>query len=176
MRFMRDASGSCGFWTNFRRSDDAVKTGLLILCCILGLLGEPFPASAELGGDSASVYRDVDHANGSVQVTNESRYLIFEIKTGTGTVVREFLSPDGTVFAISWEGRFIPELHQFLGAYFDEYSKAVKAQTKSFLGRRRADIHLPGLVFESKGHMGWYSGRAYIPQSVPKQANLEDIH
>jgi hypothetical protein len=101
--------------------------------------------------------------------------MIFEIDGPTGTTVREFVRPDGMVFAIAWEGRFVPEMYQFLGSYFDKYSAAVKAETREYVGRRPLDIHLPDFVFQSNGHMGWYYGRAYLPQNVPKEARLEEI-
>jgi hypothetical protein len=148
---------------------------LILLGTLSVLLVASVPASAELGGGVSSVYRDLEHTNGTIQVRNKQQYIIFEINGPTGTTVREFVSSDGTVFAIAWEGRFIPEMNQFLGTYFDQYSAAVKAQTRKYVGRRPLEIHLPNLVFESNGHMGWYYGRAYIPQTVPKQARVEDI-
>jgi len=140
------------------------------------LLSVVVPASAELGGDTASVYRDMERMHGTVQLRNTQQYTIFEINGPTGTTVREFVGPDGIVFGIAWEGRFIPEMDQVLGTYFDQYSAAVKAVTGRYFGRRHLDMRLPNLVFESNGHMGWYYGRAYIPESVPKETKLEDIH
>ena len=142
---------------------------------ILAILTLSAPASAELDGGLASVYRDTAQVNGRVLVTNADHYTIYEIKTSTGTTIREFVSPGGTVFGIAWAGRFLPDMNQFLGTYFDQYSAAVRAQTKKYVGRRPLEIHLPNLVFESSGHMGWYYGRAYIPQSVPKQVKAEEI-
>jgi hypothetical protein len=91
-------------------------------------------------------------------------------------MVREFVSPSGGVFAVSWEGRFIPEMKQILGTYFEKYSQAVQAATTTYAGRRPLSIHLPSLVIETGGHMGWYYGRAYLSQSLPQGASLKDFH
>jgi hypothetical protein len=147
----------------------------LLLGTFLSILALSLPASAELDGGLASVYRDTAHVNGSVLVRSEEHYTIYEIKTSTGTTIREFVSPGGTVFGIAWAGRFIPDMNQFLGIRFDQYSAAVKAQPRKYSGRRPLQIHLSNLVFESSGHMGWYYGRAYVPQSVPKQVRAEEI-
>lgn len=143
---------------------------------LLGIiLASTRPASAELGGGLDSVYRDSARMNASIQVRNAERYRIYEITTAAGTTVREFVSPTGTVFGIAWEGHFVPEMKQLLGASFEPYSTAVRAQTSKYAGRRPLSIHSPTLVFESAGHMGWYYGRAYIPEIVPQGSTQQEI-
>jgi uncharacterized protein DUF2844 len=148
----------------------------LLPLTILFIFALSLPASAELGAGIASVYLDTAHVNGTVLVTDAEHYTIYEIRTSTETTIREFVSSSGIVFGIAWEGRFIPEMNQFLGTHFDQYSAAVKAQTKQYRGRKPLEIHLSNFVFESNGHMGWKYGRAYVPESVPKQVRVEDIH
>jgi hypothetical protein len=134
------------------------------------------PASASLGGDLDSVRRDEMHVKGGLQVANEERYTIYEIRISTGTSVREFISPAGIVFGVAWEGPIVPELQPFLGTYFQKYSEAVQAQKSKYVSRRPLRIHLPDLVFETGGHVGSFYGRAYIPQNVPEEVRTEEIH
>lgn len=157
--------------TTFGQETPQIFLYALLMVCVLSLR-----ASASLGGDVDSVQRDGQHVNGSERVTNAERYTIYEIKISTGTSVREFISPAGIVFGVAWEGPIVPELQQFLGAYFKKYSEAVQAQKSRYASRRPLHIHLPDLVFENGGHMGAYYGRAYIPQNVPEKVRTEEIY
>jgi len=145
----------------------------VIVVLILGLSPS---ASASLGGDLQSVHQDMVHVNGSLRVTNVERYTIHEIRISTGTYVREFVSTEGFVFGVSWEGPIVPELQQFLGAHFQQYSVALHAEKSRFLSRRPLHIHLNDLVFENGGHVGAYSGRAYVPQALPLYVSITEIH
>jgi hypothetical protein len=148
----------------------------VFLCALLMMCALSLCASASLGGDLDSVHRDGHHVNGGVRVTNTEHYTIYEIKISTGTRVREFISPFGDVFGVAWEGPVVPELQQFLGAYFQEYSDAMRTQKTTVFSRRPLHIHLSDLVLETGGHMGAYYGRAYIPQTVPSEVKVEEIH
>lgn len=156
------------------RSDG--KRWLVFLWALLTIHALSPPASASLGGDLDSVHRDEMHVKGDLQVMNEQRYTIYEIRISTGTSVREFISPAGVVFGVAWEGPIVPELQQLLGAYFQKYSEAVQAQKSKYISRRPLRIHLPDLVFETGGHVGSYYGRAYVPQNVPEEVRTEEIH
>lgn len=45
-------------------------------------------------------------------------YTVRETTLGSGTVVREYVSTAGTVFALSWQGPVTPNLSDLLGTYF----------------------------------------------------------
>src|SRR5580700_4589541 len=92
----------------------------ILLSAVVIIFASSSPTMAELGGGSASVYRDSEHMTGSVQVRSGEQYTVYEIRTSTGTIVREFVSPNGTVFAVGWEGHFVPEMKQILGTYFEQ--------------------------------------------------------
>ena len=135
----------------------------------------PFQAWAVLGGNVSSVHTDVAQMKGTLHVHQSESYTVHEIKAGTGTMVREYVSPAGTVFGVSYQGPFVPDMQQLLGAYFQQYSAAVKAQKASYVGRRPINIQQPGLVVQAGGHMRAYSGRVYIPEMVPAGMKVEDI-
>ena len=120
-----------------------------------------------LGDTVSSVEADRVKMKGAVQVQQVNGIAVHEISDAHGTQVREFVSPSGSIFAVAWQGQFIPDLQQVLGKYFDQYSEAVRAQKASYVGRRPLNIQLPGLVVQMTGHMRAYSGRAYVPAMVP---------
>jgi hypothetical protein len=121
------------------------------------------PATAALGEQESSIAADQAHLRASTRVTRADGYTLHEMRSDSGTVVREYASPTGTVFAVSWQGPFLPDMKQLLGAHFDEYARATKAR------RRRGPIVVrePGLVVEMSGHPRSFSGRAYVPDLVP---------
>jgi hypothetical protein len=132
-------------------------------------------AFASLGGDLNSVMTDQLHFQGSVKSSEMSSYTVHEIHPQTGIVIREYVSPAGKVFAISWRGPSMPDMKQLLGSYFQQYSDAAKAQKSSYTGRRPLQIVQPEFVFIHVGHMRSYAGKAYLPQLLPAGVTAEDI-
>lgn len=130
-------------------------------------------AFASLGGDLNSVMTDQIHFQGSVKATEQTSFTVHEIHPQTGIVIREYVSPAGKVFAISWHGPWMPDMRQLLGSYFQQYSDGIKAQAA--LGRRFIRIVQPDFVFQHGGHMRSYAGRAYLPQLLPAGVTAEDI-
>ena len=133
------------------------------------------PAVAELGGTVSSVEADRAHMNAAVHVTSGNAYDVHEIASPGGTVVDEYVSPAGKVFAVTWKGQFMPDLQQILGpAYFQQYSAALQAQEKHY-GHRPLNMQLPGLVVQTSGHMRHYFGRAYVPSMMPDGVKADEI-
>lgn len=130
------------------------------------------PAGAELGGNVATIQADQEHMKGTRRVTSNAAYSVHEIQTSTGTTVREFVSPAGTVFGVAWQGPWNPDLRQILGQYFDQYAQAVQNKRA---GRGPVSIRQEGLVVEAGGHMRSFSGRAYLPQMLPQGVTSEVI-
>ncbi len=139
------------------------------------LLTLPLPALAALGGDVASVQDDQARMKGTLKTTEGMTYTVHEITVPGISVVKEYASPVGKIFAISWHGQFIPNMQQLLGTYFDQYAQAAKAQRESHPGRHPVNIQQPGLVFQNGGHMRSYAGRAYVPDMVPPGVNPDAL-
>jgi hypothetical protein len=135
----------------------------------------PFRANAALGGSLTSIEADRAQMRGNVEVRQVNTYTVHEIKAANRTVVREYISPSGVVFGVGWQGQFIPDMQQLLGAYFEQYSQGVKEQKASYVGRRPLNLQLPGLVVQMSGHMRAFAGRAYIPEQVPQGVKVEDL-
>jgi hypothetical protein len=102
-------------------------------------------------------------------------YTMHEISAPTGTIVREYLSSEGKVFAISWRGPTIPNLRQVLGPYFDRYVEAARAAKAQHHGRGPLLVHAAGLVVQTGGHARAFSGRAYVPEMLPPGVQAREI-
>ena len=142
------------------------------ITAVLVLLTGPLTTLAALGGDLASVQTDQARLKATLRpVMQNGKYAVHELQVPSGTVIRQYASPDGSVFGIAWRGPMLPDLKQLLGTYFDQYAAANVKHT----GHRSIRIHQGGLVFESSGHMRAFVGRAYVPQLVPPGVAIEEI-
>jgi hypothetical protein len=99
------------------------------------------------------------------------RYSIHEMQASTGTIIRQYVSPAGRVFAVSWQG-FGPDLQQLLGEHFNEYM-AVASQ----VAHRGRGVHIEtgDLVFDSGGHMRYAVGRAFLRSQLPAGVSSDEL-
>jgi|SRR6185312_4351611 len=136
------------------------------------------PAKAALGDTVASVQADRVSLKGQLRTRSAPGYSVQEITAASGTVVREFISPAGVVFAVSWSGPAMPNLQQTLGTYFAKYQTAVKAQrtSGSRSGHNHLQVRTPSLVVHAGGHMRQYFGLAYVPALLPQNVSVSDLH
>jgi hypothetical protein len=132
-------------------------------------------AHASLGGDSSSVQADRDELQGLVTITAQAGYDVWEIKTESGMVVREFARRSGTVFALCWSGPAVPDLPQLLGAHFEAYATALSQLERPGL-HRSLRIETAGLVVASGGHLRAYSGHAFVRAELPPGFSVADLH
>jgi hypothetical protein len=136
------------------------------------------PAMASLGGNAGSIQADTARMNANVTRTEGDAYETHQLQSPTGTVVNEYLSPSGAVFAVTWQGPFMPDMQQLLGSYFQQYTAALSSQTSSparQYGRHPLDIRQPGLVVQTGGHMRSYWGRVYVPALTPEGVSAEQL-
>jgi hypothetical protein len=143
---------------------------LLIGCNPLSIV----TAHAALGGDAASVVADADGLHGTADTTFLAQYDIQEITDDNGMRVREFLTKAGVVFAVAWNGPVVPDLQRLLGASFDTYIQSLSA-LKDPGTHRSLRIATSELVVEAGGHMRAYTGRAYLPRSIPDGVSAADL-
>jgi len=133
----------------------------------------PCVASATLGEPESSVQADSRQLQGSIKESDHDSYRVHEIQLPSGTLVREFVGLDGNVFAVAWQGPFIPNLRLVLGSYFDAYVAAAKAPHAD---HRHLQIQRSDLVVQARGRMRAFAGRAYLPQAIPTGVSLGDLH
>jgi hypothetical protein len=139
------------------------------------LFALPIAASAELGGNFTSVLADQAHMKATLKTTPAAAYTVHEIQAPSGTVVREYVSPAGRVFAVAWRGPFLPDLHQILGASFTTFTQSVQAQRMQRSGHGPVLVKQEALVVKSLGHARNYFGKAYLPEVMPQGVQDEDI-
>lgn len=138
-----------------------MKTTLTVL---FSLLLAAAPAWAVLGQRLESVQSDRAHLHGELRAVARQGYSVQQITAADGAVVKEYVSPAGVVFGVSWQGPAMPNLSQLLGSYFPEFQKA----SRSSVHRHRAvSMKTDQLVVESGGHLRAFRGRAYVPGLLP---------
>ncbi|WP_036169239.1 DUF2844 domain-containing protein [Massilia sp. 9096] len=147
-----------------------MATGLLAtvsLACHASLGHAPtsFPDTA-----SSQAVRARALAAGSASAVN---YNVNSTTLTSGTVVREYVGSDGTVFAVSWNGPFIPDLRTLLGDQFQTLTSA--AASRPMAGHSQLHIDRADVTIESTGHMRAYAGRAWIKAKLPAGFNVQDI-
>jgi len=129
------------------------------------------PAWAALGGDPEPAVADDKHTFASKKVVQNVGYTVNELDAGTGTRVREYVGPDGKVFAVSWRGPFRPNLRELLG---DSYETYVAAAGKKMV-RGPFNLSLPSLYIHMSGRQRAFYGRAYLPGRVPQGLSTDEI-
>jgi hypothetical protein len=139
----------------------------LMLTCV--------PAWAALGARVDSVQSDQEQMKGTRRVTTTAAYSVHEIQAATGTMVREFVSPAGMVFAVAWNGPVPPDMRQLMGQYFEQFTQQDQQAAEGKRARGRVAIRQEDLVVEAGGHMRWFTGRAYLPQMMPQGVASTDI-
>jgi hypothetical protein len=144
--------------------------GLALIACVLA----PGSASASLGRDVSSVEVDQATMRGEMHILEAAGHTVHEIRVPGGTLIREFVSPGGTVFGIAWQGPFRPDLRQLLGDYFDEFQAITRAARRPS-GRGPITIDTPELVVHMGGHPRAFFGHAYAPGLLPPAFAPRDI-
>ena len=154
------------------RSNDMKRAALGVAVLIAALM--PHVASATLGQPETTVQNDIAQAHASLKSSQDrTAYRVHEIQLPSGTVMREFVAPNGNVFAVTWQGPTRPDLRQALGQYFDAFAAAPRTK---FSDRRHVQIQQGDLVVQSGGHMRALSGRAYLLSAIPSGVNIGDLH
>jgi Protein of unknown function (DUF2844) len=143
-----------------------------ILSAVLVLALGSMPAWAGLGQPEASVTSDQLHMKSEHRVQDFQAYKVHELANTEGAVVREYVSPDGTVFGITWQGRSTPDMNQLLGNYVNNFQTATRDQTQ-ILQRRGITVKTNDFVYSNFCRMGVCSGSAYAPKLLPSNVPAE---
>jgi hypothetical protein len=181
-------------WSRVRRA------GIVSALAFFGSLSAVQPAHAGLGGapmtpptdasvsshvvqpaagaasSAQGVMRSASGAASSSSASPSPSYTVRETTLGNGTVVREYVAADGAVFGIAWRGPQMPDLNDLLGTYFPQYVSGVKAvRAARGGGHGPVTVDQSGLVVHSGGHMGAFSGQAWLPPALPAGVSGSDI-
>ena len=132
----------------------------------------PAMAGAAMGDTVQSVEADRVALKASLRLVAGARFTVQEMQTSEGTLIREYISPQGIVFALTWQGHFMPNLRQTLGRFFAPYNNSVQAVRK---GRSAVSVVTPELIVHSRGRPRAFFGLAYLPQALPAGVTLDEL-
>ena len=148
---------------------------VVIFACVLLLMPAIPPAWAALGQPAATVEHDRVMMKGQRQSRSAVVYSVDTLTVGR-MQIKEYVSPDGIVFAVVWKGTGMPDLRLLLGDYFDDYRSGVSA-ARGRAPRVRQPFRMKSerLVVERVGHSRSLWGRAYLPTHIPAGMQPEDF-
>ncbi len=154
-----------------KRRLSALMLGLGIAAVLFAATG---PVHAALGEAAESVASD----SAAIEATGQSAvvqngYTVRELRSDAVTL-REYVNPNGIIFAVAWNGQTHPDLAPLLGSYAGEYRAALQ-ETAREPGRRRLRVKTGQITVEKWGHMRNLQGRAYLPALIPPGVNIDEI-
>lgn len=143
-----------------------------VLTISLGLILAAIPAWATLGQPEASVTSDELQMKSEHRVQGFQNYKVHELTVANGMTVREYVSPEGTVFGVTWQGHSTPDMTQLLGAYLNNLQTATRTQTK-IIPRRGMTVKTNDFVYSNFCRMRVCQGSAYVPSLIPSNVSVE---
>jgi len=134
------------------------------------------PGRAVLGEYTSSIDLDQAILRCERRESTHLGYKVHELTSENGLVVREFVSPAGLVFAVTWQAPQIPNLQQVLGDHnMAELQRAIVSRQRCHSGAPLI-VRKAKLVFVSGGHMRSFHGYAYVPGLMPANATAGVMH
>jgi hypothetical protein len=131
-------------------------------------------AWAGLGQSEASVSADQQYMKSEDHVQSFQAYKVHQLTSANGPTVREYVSPQGVVFGITWQGRFVPDMNQLLGTYVTNLQTATPAQTQ-IRHLRGLTVKTDVFVYSNFCHMQICKGSAYVASLVPSNISVEVV-
>lgn len=128
---------------------------------------------AGLGDHEVSIKNDRVALKGKLQVIAKENFTIHEIKMGS-TNAREYVLPNGIIFAVTWRGIAEPDLTVLLGSYFEGYEKTASLKKERKRGVPHS-VKTNQAVIEKSGHQRDVRGKAYLPELMPKDLSPEEL-
>lgn len=101
----------------------------------------------------------------ALTVATSATYTDLKETLESGTEVHEYVNAQGTVFAVSWAGPFLPDLREVLGVKFDTMVNHVRQRAGG--ARSQVRVQQDDVVIFSGGRPGGFSGRAWMPALLP---------
>ncbi|HVC02607.1 MAG TPA: DUF2844 domain-containing protein [Steroidobacteraceae bacterium] len=141
-----------------------------VACAFALVLAQP--ASAALGGGSASIAKDQAAMRGILSVTPMQSFAVHRLVDPAGQTVREYADRTGRIFAVTWSGSHSPDLQELLGAYYGRYLSAAALHRT---GHHIVAIRTPGLVLSVVDFQRSVYGRAYLPSRLPSGFTPADL-
>ncbi len=140
----------------------ALALGVLCADASFAGLGQPV--------DSIATDKTALHAT-TLAVTPTQSYDVNDITMPGGAHVREYATRSGTVFAVAWSGRQMPDLSIVLGPYYADYLQAARHHAN----HKVVTIATGRLVLHIMKLPRGFSGSAYVPVLMPAGTTPEDV-
>ena len=143
---------------------------------MVSILAASMPVHAALDADQSSIERDRVQLKAAATVHRSlAGFAVHSYTLPGGTEVREYAA-SGKVFAVSWHGPHIPNLHQLLGVHHATFLASPYRQRGGLTHLVVQDSATsPNLVVESHGRQGGFHGRAYLIKAFPAGITPADI-
>jgi Protein of unknown function (DUF2844) len=144
-------------------------------CAVLSLLGLLIatPAVAGLGENVSLVTRDATRLGATTPVrTPMAGYERHAFAAGTSTQVREYANANGTVFAVAFETRTLPDLKLLLGTRHDAYVRALHPGPST---HKVNTVTTPDVVVTIVKLPRGFAGTAHAPGLVPAGVDLRTL-
>lgn len=140
---------------------------------------------AGLGDSVDSIDNDAKTLQGIKTSTTFQNFTIFQITSETLTV-KEFVSLEGIVFAVTWKGIIPPDLSNLLGTKYGRYKARSRVEkNKLFVDEEKKGLKVlrkrghrvsdNDLVVQTFARMRDVHGQAYLRSKLPVGFNLDDI-
>lgn len=144
-----------------------------VIALLLALLLSPGLAHATLGRTAESTDIDLQKLHARKSVRPGAVFTIHELELPSGTMVREYVSAEGRVFAVAWRGSTLPDLRQIFGE--DNLETFLSSPPAEHTRHKSRSVRQPGLVAHSAGSGRFFTGFAYIPSLMPPAVREKDI-
>ena len=146
--------------------------GIGVTAALALLCSAPAPVRAALGDTETSVSTDMARFKASRRITTHGSFTVHQLQTAENSIIREYISPAGAVFAVSWQGPYKPSMRLLLGPHFDHYASAPRTAGST---RSQLRIDQPNLVVHAVGHIRYFAGVAFVPQLMPADVTEKDL-
>lgn len=140
---------------------------------LLLLFSQCASTHAALGGAPAELGATQAGRTARVMAAGAGSYRMVETTLASGTVIHEYVTQGGVVFAVSWKGPFLPDLRTLLGKHFDTLTREAARRPKA--GHSSVHVERPDVVIVSGGHMRAYAGQAWVAGEFPAGFAADDI-
>ncbi len=141
----------------------------------LGLMLGSAHSFAGLGQDLDSIKLERKHMAARHQVRTGAQYSLHELLAADGSRVRQYVSANGMVFAVSWHTLYKPDLSALLGTSYPRYAAAAQVAAQRG-GVQRQFRHTDlDLVLQSSAHLHVFSGFAFRRSMLPRGLDPHQI-
>ena len=132
------------------------------------------PAQAGLGEQQSSIQRDhVAIRGATAKVTQTAHYTLHAVTSPTGAQLHEYVAPSGTVFAMTYSGRTLPNLKNILGAHYARYQQVIAAPHNN---HHVLSIRDGNFVLYMRKTQRGFRVAAYEPTLIPQGATPADLN